>query len=37
VKVVDLLTDLYIKDVDFRGTKIPPASVRRAVPLPDPR
>ena len=36
VKVVDLLTDLHFKDVDFRGTKIPPASVRRAIPLPEP-
>jgi biopolymer transport protein ExbD len=37
VKVVDLLTDLHFKDVDFRGTKIPPAAIRRAIPLPDPR
>lgn len=37
VQVVDLLTDLRFKDVDFRGARNLEAAVRRAIPLPDPR
>jgi len=37
VQVVDLLTGLRFKDVDFRGVKSPEAAVRRAIPLPTPR